>query len=60
MTVTEDKPATKAKPSTTSGTTKRPPKAFQLKYSRWGLLGALLFFSLSLVPSLLPLSLIHI
>ena len=64
MTVTEDKPAAKAKPATTSGDAKgkgngddtRPPKAFQLKYSHWGLLGALFFFSLSLVPSLLPRS----
>ena len=38
------------------GKRRRPPKAFQRTYSRWGLLGALLFFSASLVPSLLPRS----
>jgi len=42
--------------STASGRRRRPPHAFALKYSRWGLLGALLFFSASLVPSLLPRS----
>jgi uncharacterized membrane protein len=54
MTVTEEKPNVAPKAKATRG--KRPPKAFQFTYSRWRLLGALLFFSLSLVPSLLPRS----
>ncbi|MGC4174670.1 alpha/beta hydrolase [Demequina sp.] len=37
-------------------TERRPPHAFELTYNRWGLVGALLFFSASLVPSLLPRS----
>jgi len=55
-------------PATTSGKRKRAarraqrkanrtqPRAFERRYSKWGLIGALLFFSLSLVPSLLPRS----
>src|SRR6187402_921254 len=49
--VTPDTSADAAAP-TRSG----PPRAFERHYSKWGLLGALLFFSLSLVPSLLPRS----
>ena len=54
MTVTDEKPTVDAQTGPASGNGKRPPKAFQRSYNRWGLLGALLFFSLSLVPSLLP------
>lgn len=39
-----------------NGTGGRPPRAFALSYNGWGLLGALLFFSFSLVPSLVPRS----
>ena len=56
MTVTDTKPASEPKATPASGNHKRPPKAFERTYSRWGLLGALFFFSLSLVPSLLPRS----
>ncbi len=42
--------------ATVTSQRRRPPRAFQRTYSRWGLLGALLFFSGSLVPSLLPRS----
>lgn len=50
------KASTKRAATKPSGGVKRPPKAFERTYSKWGLLGALLFFSLSLVPSLLPRS----
>ena len=53
MTQTAAKPKPPSTRAPASGR-KRPPKAFAFHYSRWGLLGALLFFSASLVPSLMP------
>ncbi|MCR6711462.1 MAG: alpha/beta-hydrolase family protein [Demequina sp.] len=60
MTVTETKarklPKLLSASDQRGGADKRPPHAFAVSYNGWGLLGALLFFSASLVPSLLPRS----